>query len=642
MNANRDRIMTSHKKSAGILKGSFGALFWTQFLGAFNDNLFKNALVITLTFGGGAHFGLEAEQLVPLTAAAFIVPFFLFSAVAGQLADKLPKGQLIRWVKAAEIGILALAGAGFYLESVGVQFLALFLLGTQAAVFGPLKYGTLPDLLEPDDLVGGNALIEMGTFLAILLGTIAGGVLVAQKGGPVLVGAAGVVVAVLGFVAASRVPRGVAAAPDLRVSRGLFKPTWELLQIAREPKSVLNSILGISWFWLLGAAVLSILPGLVTKHLGGNESVVTYLLALFSVGVAAGSLLCEKLSFRQLELGLVPMGSFGITACLGVTAALLGPEGASHGTTVSTLVQSAEGLKLSLALGAFAVASGIFIVPLYTLLQERSDKGLRSRVIAANNVANAAFMVIGSLLLVGLFALGASIPQILGILAVLNLCVAVYIYTVIPEFTFRFVCWMLAHFLYRLKIDGKERIPQAGAAVLVCNHVTFIDWLVISAASQRPMRFVMHHGFLELPLTGRFFKDVKVIPIAGAKENKAIYDAAFTRIAAELAEGEIVCLFPEGKLTADGEIAPFRAGVERILAETPVPVIPMHLGGLWESFFSRHKPRKLFRRVWSRVRLDIGEALPATTPAAELEAKVRALAAERPIGRVPDPVAMKI
>jgi 1-acyl-sn-glycerol-3-phosphate acyltransferase len=285
------------------------------------------------------------------------------------------------------------------------------------------------------------------------------------------------------------------------------------------------------------------------------------------------------------------------------------------------------------------VSSGLFIVPLYTLLQERSDPSLRSRVIAANNVVNAVFMVIGALLLVGLFALGATIPQILGILALLNLCVAVYIYTVIPEFAFRFVCWMLAHVLYRLKISGKERIPATGAAVLVCNHVTFIDWLVISAASQRPMRFVMHHGFLDLPFTGRFFRDVKVIPIAGAKENKAIYDAAFTRIAQELAQGELLCIFPEGKLSADGEIAPFRAGIERILAETPVPVIPMHLGGLWQSFFSRYRPKKLFRRVWSRVRLDIGDTLPATVTAAELETHVRSLAAGGATGLSAAPLA---
>lgn len=620
------------KKGKGLLKGPFGALFWTQFLGAFNDNLFKNALVITLTFRGGTHFGLSSEQLVALTAAAFIVPFFLFSALAGQIADKYPKSAVIRWVKAAEIGILGLAGAGFYLESVGVQFAALFLLGTQAAMFGPLKYGALPELLQPDELVGGNALIEMGTFLSILLGTIAGGVLVAVEGGPLLVAAAGVGVAVLGFLAAQRIPRGAAADPGLRVSRGVFKSTWHLLRIVKEPTSVLHSILGISWFWLLGAAVLSILPGIVTRHLGGDETVVTYLLALFSVGVAAGSLLCEKLSFRQLELGLVPLGSLGITVCLAVTALLLEPEGRLHGVTVGGLIRTAHGIQVSLALGAFALASGLFIVPLYTLLQERSDPAQRSRVIAANNVANAAFMVVGALLLVGLFALGAGIPQILGILALLNLCVAVYIYTVIPEFAFRFVCWMLAHVLYRLRITGKEHIPLAGPAVLVCNHVTYIDWLVISAASQRPIRFVMHHGFLELPFTGRFFKDVKVIPIAGAKENKAIYDAAFTRIAEELAAGEIVCIFPEGKLSADGEMAPFRPGIERILAGSPVPVIPMHLHGLWRSVFSRHQPRRLFRRVWSRVRLDIGEVLPPSITAVELEAKVRALSAGRLAG----------
>jgi 1-acyl-sn-glycerol-3-phosphate acyltransferase len=325
---------------------------------------------------------------------------------------------------------------------------------------------------------------------------------------------------------------------------------------------------------------------------------------------------------------VVPFGSLGITLFLLVAAASLGPEKAAAApVTVSALLGSFAGVRLSISLFLFAVSSGLFIVPLYTLLQERSAPALRARVIAANNVANAAFMVLGSLLLVGLFAAGASIPQILGLLALLNLGVAVYIYTVIPEFLFRFVCFILAHVLYRLKVEGRERIPLTGAAVLVCNHVTFIDWLVISAACQRPMRFVMHHSFLELPLTGRFFRDVKVIPIAGMKENPAILEAAFHRISQELREAELLCLFPEGKLTTDGEIATFRTGIERILKENPVPVIPMHLGGLWQSVFSRYSPRRPFGRIWSRVRLVVGEPMPPEgASAALLEEKVRTLA----------------
>jgi 1-acyl-sn-glycerol-3-phosphate acyltransferase len=623
---------SNEKSATSIFDRRFGPLFFTQFLGAFNDNLFKNALVITLTFGAGTRSGMTSEQLVALSGGVFIFPYFILSALAGQIADKFPKAVVIRWVKFAEIPIMVLASIGFVTESTGLLFATLFFAGIQASLFGPLKYGVLPELLEPEQLVRGNALIEMGTFLAILLGTIAGGVLIALKGiGPTTVSASVILVAVLGLLTARRLPRGMPADPALHIDRGVVMPTWRLLKLASEPRSVLNSILGISWFWLLGASVLSVLPALVTKHLAGNESVVTYLLALFSIGVAVGSLLCERLSFRQLELGLVPFGSLGITAFLLDVALSLGPDtGGKTLMGVGALLGTFAGIRISVSLFLFSIASGIFIVPLYTLLQERSAKELRARVIAANNVANAGFMVLGSLLLVGLFKLHATIPQILALLALLNLGVAVYIYTVIPEFLFRFVCFVLAHVLYRLKVEGRERIPLTGPAVLVCNHVTFIDWLVISAACQRPMRFVMHHSFLKLPLTGRFFRDVKVIPIAGMKEDPAILEAAFTRIAQELREGELVCLFPEGKLTSDGEMAPFRTGVERILKENPVPVIPMHLGGLWQSVFSKYSPRRPLRRVWSRVHLVVGDPMPPQgVSAALLEDKVRALAGER-------------
>jgi 1-acyl-sn-glycerol-3-phosphate acyltransferase len=605
----------------------FWPIFATQFCGAFNDNLFKSALVLTITFQGVSVAGLSPEQLVALAGGVFILPFFLLSAVAGELSDKYPKARLIRLVKIAEIAIMGLGAVGFFTNNVVALFAVLFLMGVHSTVFGPLKYGILPELLPDDDLVGGNALIEMGTFLAILLGTIASGALMAHglEGGR-LVAAAAMVVAVIGYRASRAIPVGTAAAPELTISRGLFGPTWNLVRCAARERSVVYSILGISWFWLMGAIVLSVLPTLVKQDIGGTEAVVTYFLALFSVGVGAGSMLCKRLSRRQLELGLVPIGSFGITVFLLDASLALRKIGHHAGTTILQILSTGPGVRMSVDLALFAVASGVFIVPLYTLMQERSSEAVRARVIAANNVVNAAFMVGGAVLLAALFAAGASISLVLALLAGLNLAVAVYIYTVIPEFFFRFICFCLAHFLYRLRIVGNENIPREGPAVLVCNHVTFVDWLVLAVTTQRPMRFVMHHSFTRLPFTGRFFRDAKVIPIAGAKENPEILEAAFARISKELKDGEIVCIFPEGQLTRDGQMAPFKRGIERIIAADPVVVIPMRLDGLWKSLFSHHSPRRLFGRMWQRVELWIGEPLaPEQVTAALLEERVAVL-----------------
>jgi 1-acyl-sn-glycerol-3-phosphate acyltransferase len=605
----------------------FAPLFWTQFWGAFNDNLFKNALVLTITFHGVAVLGLESAQLVALAGGIFILPFFLFSALAGELADKYPKTRLIRWVKLAEVAIMLLGALGFVFHSPLFLLTVLFSMGLHSTIFGPLKYGILPELIGRSQLVGGNALVELGTFLAILLGTIGAGAALSFASGTVA-GVACVVVALLGLWSASRIPECPAAAPELRISRGLFGPTWSLVRIAARERSVLHSILGISWFWLLGAVVLSLLPSLVSANLGGKEALVTYLLALFSVGVGSGSLLCKRFSFRQLELGLVPLGSLGMTAFLLDTALVLHGHQAIPGTTIGSLLATFDGLRLSVDLLGFALTSGLFIVPLYTLLQERTAESVRARAIAANNVVNAGFMVLGSLMLTGFHALGASIPVIVGIVALLNAVVALYIYTVIPEFLFRFVCYCLAHFLYRLEVEGRDHIPEQGPAVLVCNHVTFVDWLVISAATQRPIRFVMYYAFTRLPLTGRIFRDAKVIPIAGAKEAPEILERAFERIAEELAAGELVCIFPEGKLTTDGEIAVFKRGIERIVERTPVPVVPMHLHGLWGSMFSKRAPRRLFGRFLARITLRVGSAeLPGSASAASLQARVEALAA---------------
>lgn len=616
------------KRGTETLGRGFWALFTAQFLGAFNDNLFKTTLTVGITFSGMSLGGLPPTALVALAGALLILPFVLFSALAGQLADRLPKHRLITLTKLGECGIMLLGGAGLIVESLPLCLFALFLLGTQAAFFGPLKYGALPELLDEEKLVKGNAYVEMGTFLAILLGTIAGGVLSSRAR---LEGASvAVAVAVAGYVAARQVPALAPVSPSLRVDLGWFRPTWQLVRIGRQNLAVLHSILGISWFWLLGAVVLSILPELVRSHWGGGASVVTLALGAFSVGVGLGALLCEKLSFEQIELGLVPFGALGLTVFLALLGVVSGPLAEQAGVLgVAAFLGQSRGIWAISAVVLLAVAGGVFTVPLYTLLQGRSEPSTRARVVAANNVLNAVFMVVGSGLLALLSSLGMTTPQVLLLLAVMNVGVAVYTYSVVPEFLFRLVCWVLAHVVYQLDIEGRERIPKVGAAVLACNHVTFVDWLVLSAATQRPIRFVMHHEFLALPLTGRLFRDAKVIPIASAKESPEVLEAAFASIHQALAEGELVCIFPEGRLTRDGKLSPFRRGIERIVASDPVPVIPLGLHGLWGSLFSRYGKGPLRRplgHLRQPVKLRVGAPLaPQSVTVEAVERSVSAL-----------------
>jgi len=604
----------------------FWALFTTQFLGAFNDNLFKTALAVAITFEAASLGKLGPTSLVALSGGLLILPFALFSALAGQLADRYPKHRLIVLTKLAECAIMTIGGAGLMLRSLPLCLGALFLLGTQATFFGPLKYGALPELLPNKRLVQGNAFVEMGTFLAILLGTIAGGVL-AQGNRSTLAGVV-LAVAILGYLVARGVPVLAAAAPGLRIDRRWLSPTWRLIGLARQNQAVFHSVLGISWFWLIGVVVLSLLPELVKDHLGGGPTVVTFMLGAFSVGVGLGAFVCEKLSFEQIELGLVPLGSLGLSVALAWVGIVTGPHAAHAGVlTVAQFLGEARGLWATASVTLLALSGGVFTVPLYTLLQGRSEPSTRSRVVAANNVMNAVFMVVGSAFLAGMSAAGVSVPIVLVILAIANLLVAAYTYSVVPEFLFRLMCWFLAHVFYRLQIIGQERIPREGAAVLVSNHVTFVDWLIISASSQRPIRFVMHHEFLKIPLTGRLFRDAKVIPIAGAKENAEVLDAAFDKIAEALAEGELVCIFPEGKLTRDGELSPFRRGIERIIATSPVRVLPMSLNGLWGSRFSRQgEGKKPLGKLWSRITLRVGtELAPNEVSAERVEREVRAL-----------------
>lgn len=612
----------------------FWPLFWTQFAGAFNDNVFKNAVIIMITYRSASLFGLGVDQMVALCGGIFILPFFLFSAVAGEVADKWPKNKLAYYTKVAEIVIMCFGVIGFLTDSIQFLLVALFMMGAQSTLFGPVKYSILPELLEEEELVKGNALVEMGTFLSILLGTILGGVLAGM--GPMGINGVCttiVLLAIIGTWFSNKIKFTKASSPALKLRFGFFGPTRDMLRITAQVKSVHNSVLAISWFWFFGAALLSIFPIYVKDVLHCGEGVVTLFLALFSVGVAIGSIVCEKMSHKRVELGLVPVGSIGISLfTLDLFFAGYPTVTPQELGTLNDFFQMSGSFRIMFDLLMLSIFSGFFIVPLYTFIQTRSAPEVRSRVVAGNNIYNALFMVSSAIMLMVLYAMGLTPVQVLLVLAVLNALVAAYIYTVIPEFLWRFLCVFVARFIYRLRIVGEDHIPHEGAAVLICNHVSFVDWLVVAGCIRRPVRFVMHYHYAKTPGIGFALRGAKVIPIAGAKENPEILDEAFKQIAHALKVGELVCIFPEGTITRDGYLSPFRAGIERIIAESPVPVIPMVLKGLWGSFFSRKygsavsKPGVIPHTLFSHVKLEIEEGLsPVDVSAKVLEEKVRSM-----------------
>jgi hypothetical protein len=592
----------------------FLPFFGTQALGAFNDNVYKNVLVILATYQAASYTELPPELLTNLAQGLFILPFILFSGLAGQLADRFDKARVLKVVKACEVLIMGMAGIGFATRSIELLLTALFLMGAHSTFFGPAKYSLLPEVLKPTELVGGNALVEMGTFLSILLGTLAAGLL-ADQGDTLLIVATLLVIALVGWLISLRIPRLAPAAPTLRVDWRPWISTWDNLRAARESNAVFQSVLGISWFWFYGALVLAQLPQYSKAVLGGSEQVVTLMLMMFSLGVGLGSLLCERLSSHNVEIGLVPFGSIGLTvfAVDLYFATPPAPTGAQLLTAAQFLVEPWS-WRLLLDLGLIGIFGGFYIVPLYALVQQRSRPEVMSRVIGANNILNALFMVVAAGFAATVLQLGMSIPMLLLVTGVLNACVAIYIYSLVPEFLLRFIAWILVHFIYRLDKRGLSHIPTEGPALLICNHVGFADAIVISAACPRPIRFIMESGIFKIPLLSTVFRGMKAIPVAPAKEDPEVYARAFELVAQELRDGNLVCIFPEGRLTKDGKIGAFRTGMMRILQDTPVPVVPLALSGLWDSMFSRKYPyvwQRWPRRFWPKISLSIGQPIPA-------------------------------
>lgn len=606
--------------------------FCTQACGAMNDNVYKNTLLLIVAFllPQTSNSSLSSDVIINLAAALFILPFFLFSAHAGLIADKVEKSNLIKRLKLFELGIMCCAALAIWLQQVEVMLLLLFLMGTQSAYFGPVKYALLPQHLSKEQLVQGNALVELGTFVAILFGTLIAGVLIGLDNGTLFAACLVVSLACLGLFSAQFIPHARAANPNLKVKFQPIRQSVSVVKIAKQNKAVFLSILGISWFWFLGATYLTQFPNFAKVYLAAEPEVVSILLAIFSLGIGLGSLLCSKLSGSDIELGLVPIGSIGLTV-FGLNLLISTPENA-YLTTQSAFdfIQNPDNWSVMVNLGLIGISGGLYIVPLYAMVQSRSDSKQLAQVIAANNILNALFMVMSALFaIVCLAVIELSIPQLFAVMAVLNALVALYIYQQVPEFTLRFMIWLLSHTMYRVKTSGLNHIPKSGAVVLAANHVSYVDALILAGACKRPVRFVMDKSISQMPGLKYFFKHAKVIPICSPKQDIATYNSAFEQIHQALNNDEVVCIFPEGRLTKDGELNEFRRGIELIIQRDPVPVVPIGLIGLWGSFFSHKDGHALTtkpKRFWSKISVNIAQPIPATQlNAADLQVKIQSI-----------------
>ncbi|MGE5476330.1 MAG: acyl-[ACP]--phospholipid O-acyltransferase [Bacteroidales bacterium] len=561
----------------------FLPLFVSQFLGAANDNLFKNALVILVVYRLGSGAGMEPKILATIAAGLFIAPYFLFSALAGQLSDRFEKTGLMKLWKAAEIAISAIGAWALVAENVPMMLTALFLLGAQSTFVGPIKYAVLPELLERDELIGGNALIEGGTFLAILIGTIAGGTLVALDGGSRMVSVGMMAAAVAGFAAALLLPRAHAGNPEVRVRFALVSDTAELWRLIRARRDLYLSVLGISWFWLVGATYLSQFPAFAKDVLGADEHAVTLMLTMFSVGIGIGSVLCGRLLKGEISARHVPFAALGMTV-FAFDLYFAAGNAAGDGTLVSLgqFLSHPANWRVLADLLAFAVCGGIYIVPLYAILQARSDESARARAVAANNVANALFMVTGALASAALLALNVSVTGIFLTLGAANLVVALYICGLLPDAVLKGVFAALFRLAYRVKVQGLEHLPKAGErAVIVVNHVSFLDPALLAAFLPEKPVFAVNTFVARAWWVRPFLRVVDAFPIdpTNPMSTKSLIGA--------VRQGRSLVIFPEGRITVTGALMKVYEGPGMVADRADAVVVPVRIDGAQFTPFSR-------------------------------------------------------
>jgi len=575
-----------------LMQKRFLPFFLTMGLGALNDNLFKSSLVILIAY----HLPKDqADIYVQMAAGLFILPFFIFSGISGQLCDKYEKTTLIRFVKAFEILIMVAGSIGFFTHQIPFLLFTLFLMGVHSTIFGPVKYSILPQHLSENELLAGNSLVSMGTFLAILIGTIAGGMLVTEN---VLknfsywpISMAILLTASFGLIFGLIVPKAQPADPTLKLKLNPFTETWQGLKYAFANPWTKLSILAISWFWFFGFFYMASLPSYCRDILKGDEATATLLLTMISLGMGLGSILINKVSGGSVKLGPVIFGGAGLTI-FSLDLTFLSTRVPSH-----ELHTISEFLSLSFPMYAnyralldfffIGIFGGIFIVPLYTLMQHKAPSHMGSRIVASNNIWNSVFMVSAAVTAIICFKIGLDIKQIFLLVSVLNIGVTLILLWKLPEHFYLTFFAIAIRCLYRLRVIGADNIPRTGGALIVANHVSFIDPLIIAAASHRPPRYMMDKAYYDIPWLKWFFVTSKSIPVTPKKIDPALMENAILEVVEGLKRGELITIFPEGFITSDGNMIPFKEGIERISKLVDVVIIPTAIRGMWGSWFSR-------------------------------------------------------
>ena len=565
----------------------FLPFFLTQFLGAFNDNVFKNAMVVLIAWRLAATAQMNAQIMITVAAGVFILPFFLFSATAGQLADKFDKARLIRYVKVAEIIIMSTGAVGFYFGSVSMLMIVLFLMGVQSTFFGPVKYGILPDQLKDDELMGGNALVSAGTFLAILAGTILGTEVVLTEHGLTVISAVVIAIAAVGWLSSCYIPATPAAQPDLEVSYNFVTQTWKILSHAAGQRDVFLCILGISWFWLIGATFLAQFPTFTKDVLGAKVQVLTILLTTFSVGIAIGSLLCNRLLKGQVHATFVPLGALGISVfTVDLFFATLHPISSTTGELIAVgeFLSTFAGWRVVVDLLLVAISGGIFIVPLYAILQLRSDEKHRARNIASNNIMNALFMVVSAGGTVLMLNMGFSIPQVFLTIAVLNTAVGVYITKLLPGAMVKALIAWLMDLCYRVEVLDLENYHKAGDRVLiVANHQSFLDAPLIAAYVPDKLTFAINTHIAKQRII-RFF-----LSLAETFSIDPTNPFSMRSLVAHVKENRRLVIFPEGRITVTGSLMKVYEGPGMIADKADAMILPVRIEGAQYTPFSRLK-----------------------------------------------------
>jgi acyl-[acyl-carrier-protein]-phospholipid O-acyltransferase/long-chain-fatty-acid--[acyl-carrier-protein] ligase len=571
-------------------------LFITQFLGAMNDNLFKVALVTLLTYRAYVDPG-TTNILVVIATGLFILPYFPLSATAGQLADKVERKRLVTYIKLWEVGVMVLAAIGFTLDGaafVAFQYSVLLLLGVQATFFGPVKYGILPDLLRADELMGGNALIEAGTFLAILIGTIAGGILILVPGGLTIVPAALLVIAIGGWAASLFIPRTGRPSSSLRINPNIVAETRSVIDYVLRRRDLRLAVIAISWFWLIGSVFLSQFPLFAKTTLGADNDVQTLFLAMFSVGIGAGAMLCGRLLRGEVSARLTPVGAVGMTLfTVDLYFASFHAVGGSGGTLVGIgqFLSHPANWRVCVDLLAIALCGGIFTVPLYALLQARSEESHRSRVVATNNIVNALFLVIGAIVTAIMGALHLSVPEIFLCVGIANLAAAIVVIRLVPGVLLKAIAATLFRLLYRVEVKGIENFHAAGPrVVIVANHLSFLDGPILAAMLPVKASFAIYAPIARKWWIKPFLRIVEPVPIEPSNPF-----SAKTMIRAVEA-GRPCVIFPEGRITVTGALMKVYEGPGTIADKAGAMLLPVRIDGPQYTPFSRLGGK--IRRRW--------------------------------------------